>query len=237
MESKKVKRGCQLELSLPTWGGAREGAGRKRQRERPSVPHVVRPIVRGWSPVLITLRVRADVPDLRQRDAWAAIVRVLRNFRGRFTLRFVHYSVLFNHIHFIAESPDEVSLSLGMQSLCTALGKRLNACFGRSGPVFDGRYHARELTTPLEVKNALRYVLLNARHHELDAGRTLAREWIDPRSTGAIFDGWRDPPTLREGTKDYGTSPARTWLLRTGWKKHGLLELDEVPGALRKRAA
>jgi putative transposase len=222
----------QLELTLPMWGGRREGAGRKLQAERTSVPHLVRPVVKSWNPLHVTLRVRDDLPDLRVRECWAAIVRTLREFRGRFALQFVHFVVLFNHLHLIAESEGRESLSSGMQAFTTRLAKAINATFDRTGTVFASRYHARELTTPREVFYALRYVLLNGRHHAQDAGLRLPAGWFDERSTAAIFDGWRDPPHVpaRERGCDFGTSPARTWLLRVGWRRHGLLALDDTPG-------
>jgi REP element-mobilizing transposase RayT len=225
-----MKKQVQLELELPTWGGRRDGAGRKRTSARSSVPHVVRPHVRSWNPVHVTIRVREDVPDLRQRPVWAGIVRTLREFRGRYALRVVHFSVLRNHLHFIVEAPDRNSLSRGMQALCTRLAKQLNAFLGRRGTLFAGRYHARELTSPRDVRNALRYVLLNARHHAQEAGIVLPSQWIDPRSTAAIFDGWLDAPPVPQREMDFGTMPAESWLLRVGWRTRGLLGLDEVPG-------
>jgi putative transposase len=96
--------------------------------------------------------------------------------------------------------------------------------------VVAGRSHARELTTPTEVRNALHYVLSNARHHAAQRGATLPRGWIDPRSTAAIFDGWRNPPLTEHRFADYGTSPPQSWLLREGWRRLGLLEVDTVPG-------
>jgi hypothetical protein len=50
---------------------------------------------------------------------------------------------------------------------------------------------------------------------------------IDRRSTASRFDGWRTPPATPNRTKDYGTTAARTWLLKTGWRRHGLLDVDE----------
>jgi hypothetical protein len=29
--------------------------------------------------------------------------------------------------------------------------------------------------------------------------------------------------------------PPRTWLATVGWRRHGLIDLDEVPGATRPR--
>jgi hypothetical protein len=231
MGNGRAKKGAQLELELPTWGGQRAGAGRKRQAERPSVPHSVRSQVRSYNPLLITLRMRDDVPDLRQRPAWTSIVRTMREFRAsQEDLRCVHYSVPANHAHLLGESEGQQSLSLGMQAFCTRFAKAINRCFDRKGTVFAGRYHVRELKTPTEVRNALRYVLNNARHHAAEAGITLRSDWVDPRSTAATFDGWRDPPDIPERFADFGTSPARSWLLRVGWKRLGPLDLCEIPG-------
>jgi hypothetical protein len=197
----------------------------------------MRPEVHRWNPLLITMRMREDVPDLRQRPAWVVIVSALRAFRGATALSFVHYSVQTNHLHLIGESCDREALARGMQAFSTRLAKAINTRFDRRGGVFDARYHARELTTPSEVRSALRYVLLNARHHAAQCGKQMPPSWIDPRSTAAVFDGWRAPPMLPERNADFGTTPARSWLLRIGWRRHGLLELRDVPGPSMARAA
>jgi hypothetical protein len=144
----------QLELVMPMRGGARKGAGRKRIAARPSVPHVERPEVSARHPLLVTLRLCDDVPNLRERSVWTVIVRTFRAFRGEWPLAFVHYAVLANHLHMIAESAGRRALARGMQAFSTRLGKALNRRFGRTGTIFAGRYHARELETPLEVRNS-----------------------------------------------------------------------------------
>jgi putative transposase len=173
MGSDRMKVAKQLELELPTWGGARKGAGRKRTSARPMVPHGVRGAVRSYNPAIVTIRVRDDVADLRQPAAWAAIVRTFRSVRGRTSTRFVHYSVQREHMDQLAESDSRQGLAHGMQTFCTRFAKSINRCFGRRGPVVAGRSHARELTTPTEVRNALHYVLSNARHHAAQRGATL----------------------------------------------------------------
>ncbi|MBC8072805.1 MAG: hypothetical protein IAG13_31075 [Deltaproteobacteria bacterium] len=135
-----------------------------------------------------------------------------------------------NHLHVIAESDGREALSRGMQAFATRLGKAINRVLERRGSVFAGRYHARALATPTEVRNALRYVLLNARHHAHETGRVLPAQWIDPCSTAVSFDGWARAVPLNE-LLDLGTSPARSWLLRIGWRRLGLLDPAEVPGA------
>ena len=92
------------------------------------------------------------------------------------------------------------------------------------------RYHLRVLRTPREVRNALAYVLLNGRRHAYATGRKpLGRGKVDPASSGRWFDGWRDRRSGRAPDPAAVAAP-RTWLLGVGWRRHGLLSLDEVPG-------
>jgi hypothetical protein len=226
----------QLELDLTTWGGKRKGAGRKRKTARPTVPHTRRPDVKARHPVLLTIRVRSDVPDLRQPAAWNCIVDTFRRFRGNPHLAFVHYSAQSNHLHSIAETEGTKALSRGMQTFTGMLGKSINRCFARTGPVFASRYHAHELKTPTEVRNAVEYVLLNRAKHQAAAGFTMPRGWIDDCSTAITFEGWRSRPAVPERFADFGTSPPRTWLLREGWMFAGPLDLDTIPGRTRDRA-
>jgi hypothetical protein len=91
------------------------------------------------------------------------------------------------------------------------------------------------LRTPREVRNAVAYVLLNARRHLVKRGLALPRVVrIDPASSGRWFTGWRcllpaapDPPAV---------SAPRTWLLSVGWRRVGLIDRAEVPGAIAMRS-
>jgi putative transposase len=222
----RSKRSKQLELDIRTWGGKRENAGRKRVAPRPRVPHLRRPDLRRDHPVLVTVRICDGVPNLREAKTWDVIVGVLCKARGRFGMHVVEYSILGNHLHMIVEAEDQDSLERGMRGLNTRLAKRLNKHFGRRGKLIDGRYHARHLRSPLEVRNALRYVLFNAKRHCERAGKPAPRTAIDPRSSAPRFTGWRTSPR-EDVTQDLGTSPPRTWLLRIGWRRHGLIAADE----------
>jgi hypothetical protein len=116
-----------------------------------------------------------------------------------------------------------------MQGLKIRMAKALNRVWKRRGTVFAERYHARILKTPSEVKHALAYVLNNARRHAWQAGRrVLPESWLDPYSSAEQFPGWRE----RFGEPPDGvTSEPKTWLLRVGWRRRGLLSLSAVPGA------
>jgi REP element-mobilizing transposase RayT len=219
----------QTELLMPTRGGRRKGAGRKRVAPRPTVAHVRRPVCSPAHPVQVTLRVGAGVPSLRERAPWAVVVRVMRAVRASVAgFRVIHYSVMTNHLHLVVEADAPEYFATGMRALTTRLALRLNRLFGRTGRLVEHRFHTRELTTPREVRESLKYVLCNARKHALRYGPALPAGWIDPRSSAAVFDGWIAVPARHHG--DYGTSPAKTWLLRVGWRRWGPIGVDDVPG-------
>jgi hypothetical protein len=233
MATRSPKSARQLELPMSTWGGKRDGAGRKRSRPRPTVPHDARGNVREYQPVLVTMRLRDGVPSLRSRAAWECIVATFVRLRGRDGFQLVHYSVQKNHLHLIVECRDRDALAGAMTVYATRLAKALNRLFARRGSLFDGRYHARSLTTPTETRYALRYVLSNARKHAMEAGACLPEDWLDPYSTAALFDGWTKRSRNAGCMPDLGTSPASTWMLRIGWRERGGGPIDpnEIPGS------
>jgi putative transposase len=101
--------------------------------------------------------------------------------------------------------------------------------------VLDGRYHHRSLRSPREVRRALAYVLLNARRH-LAKSRGITRSaavHLDGASSARWFDGWRPEAASRlpETNASCEVARPRTWLLRVGWRRHGLVDPAELPGA------
>jgi len=212
-------------------GGWRPGAGRKRKSRR-GVTHDARPVLKARYPVLVTMRIAANVPNLRRRKL-VHIVRAAIAESHKDFFRIIEFSVQGNHIHVIVEATDAGALSRGMGGLETRIAKRLNTHLGRSGDVFADRYHERILTNPRQVRNALRYVLLNARHHMADNGAFLGETWFDPCSSAAWFKGWRTGIPLDEAWKrELAAMPPPTraptqWLLTVGWRHYGLIALDE----------
>jgi hypothetical protein len=85
------------------------------------------------------------------------------------------------------------------------------------------------------VRSALSYVLNNWRHH--DELRGCAGTPFDPYSSARAFDGWSIPwrRRIHEDSELLPTAIARTWVLRTGWKRHRLIAPTETPGEPQPR--
>jgi REP element-mobilizing transposase RayT len=235
--SRSRKRHVQLTLEQARkpeagkHGGWRPGAGRPKKVG--SVSHATRPSEPGRFPQHVALRVAEGVPPLTSEGLMKVIRRAVRDsHKGGF--RICEFNVLGNHLHLITEAASKDALSGGVAGFEVRVARRLNATMGRSGKMFPDRYHARYLKSPREVRNALRYVLLNRKHH--DAEKRFSMQWIDPCSSAAWFDGWThrlraDEPWKRELLAlEAPTAKATVWLLTDGWKRHGLLRFDERPG-------
>jgi len=135
--------------------------------------------------------------------------------------RVVHFSIQDDHVHMIVEAADERSLSRGVQGLAIRLARRVNTMLGIRGGFWGERFHSRELAWPRAVRNAIVYVLMNAKKHGFDFD-------VDPCSSAPWFDGF-----VEHAPRD-GPSPTResaTWLGATGWRRRGLVRLDERPRA------
>jgi hypothetical protein len=134
----------------------------------------------------------------------------------------------------MCEAANNAALATGMQAWSTRVARGLNSKLGRRGRVLADRYHAEIIDTPKQCRATLCYVLQNARRHgvRLDP----AFHGMDPFSSAWWFDGWKDngwreglqPPDVRT------VAEPGTWLLREGWRRHGLLAIDEVPAAAKR---
>lgn len=228
MRRTRVQRGSTgrvRQLTFSRRGGARPGAGRKPRGPLALVSHTTRERVSQRVPVLVTVKLEHGLPSLRRGAARDEVLGALRAGKKRLGMRVIHFSLQSNHVHAIVEARDARALSRGMKGLCVRIARALNRVVRRRGRVFADRFHSRALRTPRAVRHALAYTLNNARRHALRV------EGIDPCSSGAAFDGWiergaralaslLDPPVVR----------AQSWLLRIGWRRHGLVRVSEVPG-------
>lgn len=218
-------------------GGARKRAGRK-----PNVPgkpkqrHAARPEADARFPFHVTLRMRRDVPRLRKFELCKVLRRAFVYGCRKGEFRICQFSIQGNHVHLMCEAATRKARAKGLQGWGVRVARGINGFFGRNGAVFDDRYHMEPLRTPTQVRNALCYVLQNARRHGLELDPTF--HGADPFSSAWWFDGWKDanwklgldPPESKT------VADAGSWLLRVGWRraKAGLIGIDEVPPAARR---
>ena len=182
-----------VQLVLPTWGGKRAGAGRKRQSPMRLVSHKRRPMHLARFPVHVVLRARSDAPGLRRGQVFREVRAAQAAGAAKAGFRLIHFSVQGNHLHLVVESVDTVALSRGMQGLAVRIARAVNRAADRKGRVFADHYFARELKTPAEVRRAVRYVLDNRRLHVRQAPQAdvcaSAAPLVQPR-TWLLTVGW-----------------------------------------------
>jgi hypothetical protein len=166
------------------------------------------------------------LPSLRGDGPFSVIRRALGP-ASRSGFRVLEFSVQPDHLHLLVEADAATRLARGVQGLCIRLAKAINRVLSRRGRVWDGRYHARILATPREVRNALVYVLNNFKKH------IRGTSGLDPRSSALWFAGWRT--TVASPSEPPPVAKAQTWLARIGWRRHGLLGTREAPAPGRVR--
>ena len=236
-------RRSQIEMVFRTHGGKRSGAGRKPKGNRAGAPHEKRPEHNERHPVHVTIRVVGNVDGLRRRDLYLAVREATIVTAKRQDFRIVHMSIQRDHIHLIVEADDKSALSRGVRGFSISAARQINRAITarggerRTGKVIGDRYHARPLTSPRAVRNALVYCLNNYRHHGEDQVG-VARTWkADPFSSGPLFFGWKElegSPVLWPLRPTYLpllVLRPRTWLLAKGWCQfHPLISVREAPG-------
>lgn len=177
------------------------------------------------------------MPSFRQQVVVVELEKSLQNASSAH-YRVVHYSLQADHVHLVVEAADRRTLSRGTQGLAIRLARAFNRIVRRRGKVWGDRFHARELRSPREVRAAIVYVLMNHKKHApralLAGRRAVAR--LDAWSSAFWFDGFvpRAGPlvvALRDRLPS-STVPVvrpRTFLLRQGWRRRGLISPDEQP--------
>jgi REP element-mobilizing transposase RayT len=265
--ARKAPKGTQLPLpglnkhggaragSGRSHGGARSGAGRKPGRTK--VAHRARPEHKSGFPVHITLRTVDGLVSLRRPRLFAALRSAIARSQRGAAFRITDFSVEPNHGHFITEADDARALSNGVRALVIRLTLAIRRVTGYRGLAWADRYHARELRSPREYRNALVYVLHNWKKHVPGAAD------MDPCSSAPWFAGWSDlakscsdgwaaaQPGVMEPWTAQGPAvpailsaraadaaplcpvvPPETWLATRGWRAksgRGAIKLGEYP--------
>ncbi|HVH45859.1 MAG TPA: hypothetical protein VM925_26075, partial [Labilithrix sp.] len=184
-------------------------------------------------------------------------VLVAQSKRGHASeFQVVHFSIQTDHVHLIVEAAcvaagtgkagrsvhvvapaepkadvERDALRRGVSGLAISLARRLNRLLLRKGRAWGDRHHRRDLASPTDVRNTLRYVLQNWLRHGM---RVFGEGVVDPYSTALRFDGWADAHVTIVETEPWPEPRPRTWLLASGWiRAGGLLRTSEAPPAAR----
>ena len=226
----RTRKPEQHRLPFRQHGGSRAGAGRKPKHGKAGVSHDARAPLASRFPAHVTAKLARGLPRLRNRREHAALRAAFRAGCDRNGFRLTQYAVLNDHLHFLVEAPERRALSRGVQGLLIRIARILNKVWGRRGKVFADRYHDRILKTPREVRNALRYVLGNARKHAAKGREVAVPQAIDVFSSAPWFQGFRETVTVRGiEAMPRPVTEARTWLLAIGWRRLGKLSVHDVP--------
>jgi REP element-mobilizing transposase RayT len=241
MRDGRGKRG-QVEMVFRTHGGKRRGAGRKPKDSRAGARHEARPEHDRRHPVHVTIRIVGNVGVLRRRDLYLALREATIVTAKRDDFRIVHMSIQRDHVHMVVEAHGKLALSKGVQGFSISAARQINKAITerggdrRTGRVIAEWYHARPLTSPRAVRNAVSYVLGNWRHHGEDRAGVAATWKVDPFSSAALYFGWKE---LKHAAVLWPLPAAyqplivwrpRTWLLCNWDRFHPLISVREVPG-------
>ena len=215
-------------------GGPRPGAGRPRG-PRPRVWHRRREKIPGHCPVHVTLRVREGIPSLRG----GALVHEWRRSLAEASER--------------GRLPRDALLAPGRPCASDrrSEGKggardRHEEHRGASGACRESglrpdRPRARRALPPPPAAHSprgspragLRPAQRAPSPREAPRGRARGHSaHLDGASSARWFDGWRPQVAnrLQEARGSPEVARPRTWLLRIGWRRHGLVDPAEVPG-------
>ncbi|HPH70347.1 MAG TPA: hypothetical protein PLF40_31575 [Kofleriaceae bacterium] len=199
------------------WGGARPGAGRKRFSNE--LPHHAREKFDKRSPVLVTVAVGADGPNLRDPRWYPVIESVLRVVADDADAPICEFVALRDRLCFLVDAANSQALTHVMSSVIIRVARRFNAATERSGRLFADRYMARLLPNADAVaearalirdghRNALREQLANSKMapSKREAAQAIVnnKAWVDPCSSRAPRDdgeAWPAPicKLLRDG--------------------------------------
>jgi putative transposase len=201
-----------VQLEFVTHGGRRSGAGRPAGDK---VSHAARPVFDKPMPAHVVLSVGEDVPNMRSSRRFRAIRGCFAAARGRLGMRLIEFSVLSNHLHFVVEADDSLSLARGMKGLAVRVARTLNREREGRGRVFTDHYHLHLLRGPTELVNSIKYVQMNGNRHY---GFTGADE-----CSSAARDAWEV------------LAQPLGWLLSLGWKRgRGNESIEMLAGFCRR---
>lgn len=159
MQNRKPKQ-QSLNLYLGKHGGRRPSSGRNRLHSK-GVSHRTRELVSARTPVHINFKVSTYI---QSRPALEILTYAIHK-ASTHNLNIIYYALQRDHIHLIAEAPNNQTLSKGMRALTISFAKRIQKLKQTNESIQVERYHLHVLKCPTEVENAVDYVINNEVHH------------------------------------------------------------------------
>lgn len=204
-------------------GGARKGAGRKKRLPQDIQNHVARERLSGRHPLHINFKLNVGLKCLRHKEVFRVFQEAVRKAQS-LGFRVNHFAILHNHGHLIVEVGSNKDLERLMKVISIRLALRVKRMVRISRSVFRDRYFLHVLKTPTEVRNALRYVLLNEPRHIHGGVKNIVAPVFDSFNSGHSFQYWKQlwgRTMSQQAPAELLTevSPAGTWLLRVGWMR------------------
>lgn len=96
----------------------------------------------------------------RDEADYDACLLILRSTGRRFSWRLISYCLMPTHYHVVLETRIE-DLSNGMQRLNSSYAHYFNSRHGRTGALFQGRFHSRLVESDEHMQRLCAYVPLN----------------------------------------------------------------------------
>ena len=141
-----------------------KGAGRPAVHDR-GIRHIARDQIKKNTALHLTIKIEGKKAGLKNKSTLKALHRAILKAR-LLGLRILHYTLEYDHVHFLLEADNNEVLGRGMQSFGISFSKGINKIKQMNGRVFKTRYHFRKLKTPTEIKNVLNYILGNGVKHK-----------------------------------------------------------------------
>ena len=98
----------------------RAGAGRRPLMERAGVSHAPRTPFSTRRAVLVSMRLTPGLPSLRTKKAHAAFLSAIEMANARKDFELVHYVLLKDHVHLIAEASSTKTMSVACKAFANA---------------------------------------------------------------------------------------------------------------------
>ena len=141
-----------------------KGAGRPVIHDR-GIRHIARDQIKRITPLHLTIKIEAKKAGIKNKNILKILHHSIKKAR-LLGLRILHYTLEYDHVHFLVEADSNEVLGRGMQSFGISFSKGINKINQTNGRVFKTRYHFRKLKTPTEIKNVFNYILGNGIKHK-----------------------------------------------------------------------